>query len=237
MKAKAIISTIIILILVVPVLAQEIYVYPNKKHTDAGLLEYRGYTLAEIEALERESSFAPYTTLAWGLERRLTDQENAYRARVVTAGDSIFCSYSTISAHATYFIRSLDGGINWEPYQTLEDTSRVLFHLWPEVLKNGSNLMIGLGVQEQGEGNCLYYFSSVDNGVTWSNLNPILPYTSWNFGYYTSFDNIDNRIYSTYVSSYYDSIYVLWSENWGGDMERIGCQRSLSLRISSADDN
>ena len=101
MKVQAIILVIIILSLAVPVLAQEIYVYPNKKHADAGLIEYRGYTLDEIDALEQEGSFTPYTTLAWGPERRLTDQENAYRARVVTAGDSIFCSYSTISAHAT----------------------------------------------------------------------------------------------------------------------------------------
>jgi hypothetical protein len=203
-------------------LAQDIYVYPNKKHSHQGLLEYRRYTLEEAMAYEEGGSFAPYTTLSWGPERRLTEQENVYRARVVTSGDSLFCTYMTISAHATYFIRSLNDGVDWEPFITLEDTTRILFHLWPEIMKNGSNMMIGLGIQEQGHGNNLYYYKSSNCGSNWSDLNQVLPYTSWDYNDFASFDNVGTSVYASYRNSDEDSIYVLRSTDWGASWNGEG---------------
>ncbi|MEE9554672.1 MAG: exo-alpha-sialidase [candidate division Zixibacteria bacterium] len=198
-----------------PALAQNTYVYPNKKLADEGLLEYRRYTLEEARAYDRGGSFDPYLPLDWGAERRLTEQDNVYRARVETAGDSLFVAYQTLSARGTYFINSLNAGENWEPFITLEDTTRVLFHLWPEIMKNGSELMIGLGVQEQGEGNSLYYYRSTDTGTTWSDMTRILPNTSWDYNYFASFNNVNNKVFASYRNSVRDSIYVIKSMNWG----------------------
>ncbi|UCC80391.1 MAG: T9SS type A sorting domain-containing protein [Candidatus Zixiibacteriota bacterium] len=195
-------------------LAQE-YVYPNKKLCDQGLLEYRRYTLEEAMAYDEGSSFAPYTTLAWGPERRLTEQENVYRARVVTSGDSLFVTYSLILGMKTHFIRSLDSGESWEPHIALEDSNRPLFQLWPEIMNNGPNLMIGLGIQEPGEGNNLCFYRSTNYGSTWGDINEVLPITSWDYSYFASFNNVGNRVYASYRNSARDSIYVIKSTDWG----------------------
>jgi hypothetical protein len=215
---------------VAPAFAQETYVYPNIKlvpHpagglSDRGLLEYRRYTLEEAQAYDEGGSFAPYTTLSWGPERRLTEQENVYRARVVASGDSLFVAYSKVLGHATYFIQSANSGDDWQSYITLEDTTRILFHLYPEIMKNGPNLMIGLGIQEQGHGNNLFYYKSSDCGSTWSDLNQVLPYTSWDYNYFSSFDNAGNNVYCSYRNIEMDSIYVLRSTDWGGECNGQG---------------
>ena len=49
-RAGLIISTIILMVGINTTLAQDIYVYPNKKLSDEGLLEYRRYTLEEAMA-------------------------------------------------------------------------------------------------------------------------------------------------------------------------------------------
>jgi len=93
-------------------LAQE-YIYPNKKLADEGLLEYRRYTLEEACAYEKGGSFEPYLVTDWGEERRLTNEENVYNLKVITIGDSIFCTYSTISSPDLYFINSFRGRVRY----------------------------------------------------------------------------------------------------------------------------
>jgi hypothetical protein len=44
--------------------AQDIYVYPNKRLADQGLIEYRRYTLEEARVYQQEGSFEPYLTTA-----------------------------------------------------------------------------------------------------------------------------------------------------------------------------
>ena len=206
----------------VPVTSQDIYVYPNKKLSDQGLLEYRPYTLEEAQAYEQGGSFAPYTTLSWGPERRLTEQENVYRARPVVKGDSIFCTYSTISARATYFIRSLNSGDDWEPYVTLEDTTRVLFHFFPEIARNESNLLIGFMAQWMGHGNNPCFYRSTDVGLTWGPLNEIFSYYSDYRYHFSSFCNVGQRLYAAYLNHLPDSLYLLISDDWGSNWNQPG---------------
>jgi hypothetical protein len=203
-----------LLLVGITALAQE-YVYPNKKLSDQGLLEYRRYSLEEAQAYEEGGSFDPYTTLSWGPERRLTEQENVYRARPVVKGDSIFCAYSTISARATYFIRSLNSGEYWQPFVTLEDTTRVLFHFFPEISRNGSDLLIGFMAQWMGHGNNPCFYRSTDLGYTWGPLNEIFPYYSDYRYHFSSFCNAGQRAYAAYLNHLPDSLYVLVSTNWG----------------------
>ena len=212
--SKLIIHSIILIMGFSSAVAQE-YVYPNKKLSDQGLLEYRRYTLEEAMAYEEGGSFAPYTTLSWGPERRLTEQENVYRARPTVKGDSIFCTYSTISARATYFIRSLNSGDDWQPYVTLEDTTRVLFHFFPEIARNGSNLLIGFMAQWMGHGNNPCFYRSTDLGQTWGPLNEVLAYYSDYRYHFSSFCNIGQRVYAAYLNHLPDSLYVLISTDWG----------------------
>jgi hypothetical protein len=204
-------------------LAQDIYVYPNRKLSDRGLLEYRRYTSEEAQAYEEGGSFAPYTTLSWGPERRLTEQENVYRARVVASGDSLFCAYPKIWGRQVFFIRSLNAGIDWEPFQTLVDTSRSFSYNFPEICINGSNLLIGMGVQENPPGNNLAYFISSNYGETWGDLSLIFPYETDDILHFGSFCSHANTIYSSYVDvGSKDSIYVLRSANWGGTWNGFG---------------
>ncbi len=195
--------------------AQE-YVYPNKKLSNQGLLEYRRYSLEEAMAYEEGGSFAPYTTLGWRPERRLTEQENVYRARVVTSGDSLFCTYSRIASRQVYFIRSLNSGVNWGQYLALEDTLQDFFYYFPEILKNGSNLMIGTAMQDAPYGKNFGYFRSTDHGETWGELSKIFPYESNNRLHYSSYTNWGQTAYASYVDVHdHDSIYVARSTDWG----------------------
>ena len=141
---------------------------------------------------------------------------------MVTGGDSIFVAYSLILGMETHFIRSLNAGVEWEPYMTLEDTSRSLFHFWPEILKNGSDLMIGLMIQLQGHGNNPCFYRSTDLGLSWAPLNEIFPYYSDDISHYSSFSNEEDNVYASYRNNARDSIYVLRSTNWGGSWDGRG---------------
>jgi hypothetical protein len=198
------------------VFPQSIYIYPNKKLSDQGLLEYRRYAPEEAVAYEQGGSFDPYLPLDWGPERRLTEQEYVYRARVITSGDSLFCTYSIIGARQCYFIRSLDSGLDWEPYQTLVDTTQDFSYAYQEILRDGLNLMIGAGMQDAPYGKNFGYFRSSDYGTTWGGLSKIFLNESNNRLQFSSFTNWDQTVYASYVSVHdYDSIYVVKSANWG----------------------
>jgi hypothetical protein len=204
-----------LLLVGITALAQE-YVYPNKKLSDQGLLEYRRYSLEEAQAYEEGGSFDPYTTLSWGPERRLTEQENVYRARVVVSGDSLFVAYSRIASRQVYFIRSLNSGVNWGQYLALEDTLRDYFYYFPEILQNASNSLIGAAMQDAPYGKNFGYFRSTDYGETWGELNKIFPYESNNRLHYSSYTNSGQIVYATYVDVHdHDSIYVVKSTDWG----------------------
>ncbi len=91
-------AIILLLCLLSISLAQDIYIYPSKKLADDSRLEYRRYTLDEARAYDRGTplmrqrrggSFDNYLPLDWGQERRLTEQENVYRASVETPQGSI----------------------------------------------------------------------------------------------------------------------------------------------------
>ena len=210
------ISSVMLALAVSPALAQDIYLYPNKKLSDQGLLEYRRYTPEEAEAYGQGGSFEPYLPLDWGPERRLTEQEYVYRARVVTSGDSLFCTYSIIGARQCYFIRSLDSGLDWEAYQTLVDTSQDFSYAHQEIVRYGSSLMIGAGMQDAPYGKNFGYFRSSDCGATWGGLSKIFPNESNNRLQFSSFTNWAQTVYASYVSVHdYDSIYVVKSLNWG----------------------
>jgi len=176
--------------------AQDIYVYPNKRLANDGVLEYRRYTLEEAQTYQEGGSFDPYLPLDWGPERRLTEQENVYRARVVTSGDNIFTAYPIILGQATYFIRSLNSGHDWEPYITLEDTTRVLFHFYPEIIRDGSNLLIGLMAQLEGHGNNLCFYRSSDLGASWSSINEVFSYFSDDCDHYSSYCSFGQHVYA-----------------------------------------
>ena len=114
--------------------AQGIYIYPNKRLCDEGKLEYKRYTPAQARAYEQGGSFAPYLVTGWGNERRLTTEEDPYAPKVVTVGDSIFFTYQTIYLNRIYFIRSTDGGIDWNRPILLADTMNYELHYYPEII-------------------------------------------------------------------------------------------------------
>ena len=206
----------------IPLSAQE-YVYPNKRVTDEGLLEYRPYTLEEARAYEKGlDSFEPLILDGWSEERRLTEDESAYAPKVVTVGYSIFCTYCPISSPKPYFIRSLNNGLDWDNNLCLMDSSGYPGCFFSEILTNSNQLFIGFTTQYAHGFNCLNYFKSTDWGVTWSAIDTVLPYYSEDFLHYSSFCNVGPRIYASYVDSYHDSIKVVTSLNWGQTWNGFG---------------
>lgn len=196
-------------------LAQNIYVYPNKKLTDSGLIEYRRYTIEEARAYQQGGSFEPYLTTAWSTERQLTQQTNVYEPSVVTSGNSIYCGYGIIWGRQAYFIKSTNGGIDWGPYSILEDTTHDYSYLTPEIAKYNNSLLIGFINQDQADGNGLCYFKSTDDGINWGPLHRILPYFDWGYSTYSSFSNSGRNLYASYIDFSRDSIYVTRSWNFG----------------------
>lgn len=203
------------IVLALPLSAQE-YVYPNKIFADEGLLEYRRYTLEEAMAYERGiESFNSFLLTGWSDEIRLTEDEDVYAAKIAASGDSIFSTYSTIWGEQLHFIRSLNGGINWEESIELGDTTNTYTYLSPEIIRHNSNLMIGFTVQDSPHGNNLCYFKSLNWGSSWGELHEIFPNLNPNLSNFSSFANAGQRINVAYNNYYYDSLYVLTSSNWG----------------------
>jgi hypothetical protein len=196
-------------------IAQDIYVYPNKRLADQGLIEYRRYTLEEARAYQQGGSFEPYLTTGWSTERQLTQQSNVYEPSVVTLGDAIYCGYGLMLGSHTYFIKSTNGGIDWEPYVTLIDTTHVYLYLCPQITQYANNLLIGFANQDQSNGNCLGYFKSTDNGASWGSLRNILPSFDWRYDSYSSFSNSGRDLYAAYIDFSLDSIRVIRSWNFG----------------------
>jgi hypothetical protein len=198
--------------------AQE-FIYPNKLLSDSGLIEYRPYTLEEARSLEQGNNNAPIDSpflLDWGPERRLTEQDNVYFERALTSQDSIFVSYGLIWGRQAYFIRSLDGGINWGPYAILFDSSNSQSYLFPEMGLNNGQILLGCATQLLPYGNNLSYFKSINSGASWSAISNVFPYYNPNISNYSSLYNVGSRIYWSYINYHdYDSIYVLTSTNWG----------------------
>lgn len=195
--------------------AQEIYVYPNKRLADQGLIEYRRYTLEEACAYEQGGSFEPYLTTAWSTERHLTQQTNVYAPSVVTSGNAIYCGYGLMLGSHAYFIKSTNGGTDWEPYTTLADTTNEYLYLWPQITQYGNSLLIGFANQDQFNGNNLGFLKSTNNGASWGSLRNILPSFDWRYDSYSSFANSGRDLYAAYIDFSLDSIRVIRSWNFG----------------------
>ena len=196
--------------------AQE-YVYPNKKVTDAGLLEYRRYTPKEAMAYEKGSgSFAPLLITGWSEEERLTEDETSYAPKTLAIGDTVFCTYGTLNRRIPKFISSYDAGITWNPVIALEDTTHTRSHYYPEIANNGADMIVGTCFYRYDEhGYNLGYFQSSDRGETWSQLIPIFPYYNFDQSNYGSLCNSGQRLYFAYNEYNHDSLYVLISPAWG----------------------
>jgi len=209
-------TILILIILALPIFAQE-YVYPNKKLADEGLLEYRRYTLEEAGAYEKGlDSFTPLLLTGWSDERRLTEDESAHNPKVVTVGDTIFCTYPTMGSSLPHFICSYDQGIDWNNNICLEDTTWIRGYFYPEIANHQDELIIGSCFYEFDQhGYNLGYFRSSDRGVSWSEVTPIFPYYMSNHSNYGSLCNVEQRLYFSYNEYEHDSIYVLISSNWG----------------------
>jgi hypothetical protein len=121
----------------------------------------------------------------------------------------------TLFTEATYFIRSLNSGDDWEPFITLDDTSGAFYQSFSEIVKNGPNLIIGFMGYLSGQGFNPGYFRSTDFGETWGPLNEIFPYYDSDLNHYSSFSNYQQRIYASYRNFERDSIYVIRSTDWG----------------------
>jgi hypothetical protein len=182
---------------------------------DQGLIEYRRYTLEEARAYQQVSSFEPYLTTAWSTERQLTQQTNVYEPSVVTSGNSIYCGYGLMLGSHAYFIKSTNGGIDWEPYVTLVDTTHEYLYLCSQITQYGNNLLIGFANQYLSHGNNLGYFKSTDNGASWGSLRNILPSFDWRYDSYSSFSNSGRDLYAAYIDFSLDSIRVIRSWNFG----------------------
>jgi hypothetical protein len=196
--------------------AQDIYVYPNKRMADQGLIEYRRYTLEEARAYERGGSFEQYLITGWSAERQLTIDDDAYAPKVITSGDSIYCSYFILTPHLPYFIRSYDAGQNWGTSLLLADTSIHMSYTYPELAKSGANLLLVCSIYDFNlQGFNLGYFASQNNGQTWGTIHSILPYYRLNRGNYTSLGYSGRNVYCSYVDYDKDSIYVVKSTSFG----------------------
>gem|GEM_PF-1554811 len=197
-------------------IAQDIYVYPNKRLADQGLIEYRRYTLEEARAYQQGGYFEPYLTTGWSAERRLTSDINAYGPKAIVFGDTIYCTYFTIAPMLPYFIKSVNGGVDWQDYIRLADSSGTKAYFNPEFGKFQSNLMVGLCFYDFGDrGYNLGYFNSTDYGDSWSGLNQIFEYVMSNGSGYSSLCNVNRNLYFAYNEYDHDSLYVLKSTNWG----------------------
>jgi hypothetical protein len=196
--------------------AQDIYVYPNKRLADQGLIEYRRYTLEEARAYQQGSLFEPYLTTGWSAERRITEDSNVYSPKAITMGDSIYCTYSILSPHELYFISSYDAGQTWNQKIFLGDTNGINAHEFPELAKNGSKLIIGCSIYNYtGHGYNLAYFKSPNGGISWDTLRTVFSYYRFNSAQFASLCNNVNTVYMSYAEFDHDSIYVLRSVDWG----------------------
>jgi len=196
--------------------AQNIYIYPNKKLYDEGLLEYRAYTPDEAEAYMKGGSFEQYLVTDWSDEQRLTEDEDAYAPKVAAVGDSIFCTYQEIGNGPPYAICSYDAGLSWINQTHLGDTLELRAFFYPELAEHNGELMVGACLYQYSEyGYNLAYFRSTDRGTSWGDLETALPYHSIDRSNFSSFCNVGQKLYFSYNDEYYDSIYVLISNNWG----------------------
>lgn len=197
-------------------IAQDIYVYPNKKLADQGLIEYRRYTLEEARAYSQGGSFEPYLTTGWSAERRLTSDLDAYGPKAIVFGDTIYCTYYTIGPRLPYFIKSLNGGVDWQGYTRLADSNGAKAYYDPEFGKFQTNLVVGVCFWDFGDrGYNLGYFKSTDCGDSWGGLNQIFEYVRSNSSNYSSLCNVNRNLYFAYNEYDHDSIYVVKSTNWG----------------------
>jgi len=196
--------------------AQDIYVYPNKRLADQGLIEYRRYTLEEARVYQQEGSFEPYLTTAWSTERQLTSDLDAYSPKAIVFGDTIYCTYFTIGPRLPYFIKSVNSGVDWEGYARLADSDGTKAYFNPEFGKFQNNLIVGVSFWDFGDrGFNLGYFNSTDCGDSWGGLNQIFEYVRSNSSGYSSLCNVNRNLYFAYNEYDHDSLYVLKSTNWG----------------------
>jgi hypothetical protein len=200
-----------------PAMAQE-YIYPNKLFSDQGLIEYRPYTLEEARAIEQGDNSTPSDNpflLDWGPERRIAEVPDPFVPKLAKAGDSIYCTFTTIGPIQPYFIKSSDAGTSWSQCLYLGDTSVVQLCLFPEIVKNGDSLVVGFKGQEAPYGENLFWRSSTDRGDSWSSLHQVFPYWINSFSLYSSLTNYRRTLYFSYIEYVHDSLYVLKSTNWG----------------------
>ena len=203
-------------------LAQDIYVYPNKKLADQGLIEYRRYTLEEARAYEQSGSFPPYLIASWSGERQLTQNQEPYWPQVVTSGDSIFCSYYTIAGLWPYFIGSYNNGIDWTECFLLEDSTMSDPAMYPSIIYHGGQLLTGFKIQQAPHGEDFFYRISSNAGVSWGPLRRILGYWQYDFNSFSSIANSGSTIYWVYNEGIHDSLYVIKSTNFGNSWNGRG---------------
>jgi hypothetical protein len=197
-------------------IAQDIYVYPNKKLADQGQIEYRRYTLEEARAYQQGGSFEPFLTAAWSNEQRITADSNVYGPKTLISGDSIFTTYFTIAPLEPYFISSYEAGDAWNQKRFLGDTTNTYAYEFPELAKYGSDLFIGCSIFSfQHQGYNIGYNKSTNLGISWDTLKLVFPYYRGNQANFTSITNDSNNIFMSYAEIDHDSLYVLKSTDWG----------------------
>ena len=216
-KSPTTIITYVILLCAAISSAQDIYVYPNKRLADQGLIEYRPYTLEEARAYQQGGSFEPFLITGWSAEQRITEDSNVYSPKAITMRDSIYCTYFTIGMPRPYFISSFNAGQIWNQSMFLGDTGNIRAYEFLEPVNNGSDILIGCSIYSfQLQGYNIGYFRSWDNGLSWDSLRVVMPFYRGNQANYASTCNNGNRLYISYAEFDHDSIYVLRSTDWGG---------------------
>ncbi len=215
-------SGLIILLVVSLSRAQDIYVYPNKRLADQGLIEYRRYSLDEARAYQQGGSFEPYLIASWSTERQLTQNQCPYWPQVITEGDSIFCSYFVIPGYWAYFIASYDNGVDWTEYQNMGDSAISGACMFPSIVSHNGQLLVGFKIQQAPYGEDLFYRISSDTGASWGPLRRILGYWQYDFNSFSSATNSGSTIYWVYNEGIHDSLYVIKSTNFGNSWNGRG---------------
>ncbi len=220
--------------------AQE-YIYPNRLHSDQGLIGYRPYSPGEIRALESSPFFPnPPILTDWGQERRLSGQDRVYSVDLASSEDSLYCVYAIISSGQAWFVKSTDAGEEWSSEVDLGDTSVVDFNFFPDIASNGPDLVMGFRGQEQGRGENLFFRKSTDAGETWGPLRRVFSYWLNNYRGFASLSSSGRTLYFTYLTADPDSLRVVrstdWGESWNGVGRNVAYLQSTPqpLRIASS---
>ncbi len=177
----------------------------------------------------------------WGPERRLTDQTDIFTARAISVGDTLLCSYASITGIHAYFIRSSDAGATWGDYIALGDSQPLLAYDFPEMARDDNNIILGSSIWNFNQmGSNLGYFQSSDLGLTWGPMRTVFSFYRDHQSNYSSLTNSGRRLYFAWNEYDRDSLYVListdWGESWNGRGINVaylnGTPQNMCLRAS-----